>query len=142
MNLSFDIEDSSILNTTYIEEKALISKNLRYRVASLLKYRPSISKFQVLHFCVLQYRSMPTLIQKNRPSISKLHIVPDIELEAKTLTFDMESLVFDIVHILISGILLRYGSLARFQMPCHVVGHKKIATTRGPGPQAQDKKIS
>ena len=57
---------------------------------------------------------MPTSISKYRPSISKLHIVPDIE--AKTLTFDIEGLVFDIVHISISGILLRYRSLARFQM--------------------------
>ena len=57
---------------------------------------------------------MPTSISKYRPSISKLHIVPDIE--AKSLTFDIEGLVFDIVHISISGILLRYRSLARFQM--------------------------
>jgi hypothetical protein len=42
-------------------------------------------------------------------------IVPVIEV--KTLTFDIEGLVFDIVHISISGILLRYRSLARFQMP-------------------------
>ncbi len=97
--------------------KALISKNLRYRGASISKYRPSISKF--LHFCVLRYdrRSMPTrtsiMISKYRPSISKLHIVPDIE--AKTLTSDIEGLVFDIVHISISGILIRYPSLARFR---------------------------
>jgi hypothetical protein len=94
MNLNFDIEDSSISGT-------LISK-----------YRPSISTF--LHFWVLQYRSITTWISKYRPSISKLHIVPDIE--AKPLTFDIEGLVFDIVHTSISGILLRYRSLARFQM--------------------------
>jgi hypothetical protein len=45
---------------------------------------------------------MPTLISKYRPSILKLHIVPDIE--AKPLTFNIEGLVFDIVHISKSGI--------------------------------------
>ncbi len=57
---------------------------------------------------------MPTLILKYRPSIWKLHIVPDIE--AKPLTFNIEVLVFNIVHISILGILLQYRGLARFQM--------------------------
>jgi hypothetical protein len=99
MNLNFNIEDPSISNTTNIEEKTSISKNLRYRGALISKYLPSISKF--LHFCVLRYRSMPTSISKYRPSILKLRIVPDIK--DKTLTFNIEGLVFDIVHISISG---------------------------------------
>ncbi len=45
---------------------------------------------------------MPILISKYMPSILKLHIVPNIE--AKTLTFYIEGLVFDIVHISISGV--------------------------------------
>jgi hypothetical protein len=54
---------------------------------------------------------MATSISKYRPSISKLHIVPDIE--AKTLTFDIEGLVFDIVHISISGIFASISKLGK-----------------------------
>ena len=90
MNLNFDIEDSSILNMTDIEYKPSISKNLQYQRASILKYQPSISKF--LHFCVLQYRSTQ---------------------QAKTLTFNIEGLVFDIVHISISGIFASISKLGK-----------------------------
>ncbi len=54
---------------------------------------------------------MPTSISKYRPSILKLHIVPDIE--AKTLTFDIEGLVFNIVHISISGIFASISKLGK-----------------------------
>jgi hypothetical protein len=54
---------------------------------------------------------MPTSISQYRPSISKLHIVPDIE--AKTLTFNIEGLVFNIIHILILGILALISKLGK-----------------------------
>jgi hypothetical protein len=109
MNLSFDIEDSSISNTTYIEEKSLDIEDSSISGASISNYRPSISKF--LHFCVLQYRSIPTSISKYKPSISKLHIVPDIE--AKTLAFNIEGLVFNIVHLSILGIFASISKLGK-----------------------------
>jgi hypothetical protein len=56
---------------------------------------------------------MPTLISKYGPSISKLHIVLVPDIEAKSLTFDIEGLVFDIVHISISGIFASISKLGK-----------------------------
>ncbi len=129
-----------------IEYKPSILKNLRYRGASISKYLQYRSFF--ISGC-FRYGSMPTSISKYRLSISKLHIVPDIK--AKPLTFDIEGLVFDIVHILISGNSLRNRSLARFQMlPSLASWHLSMIAADsdsgpapdGPGPDPSDRSSS
>ncbi len=118
---------SKILRYRYMNlpSWASISKILRYRI--LLISKKKVRYRRIFDIGSIRYRStnlryrsffisssvcfdigsMPTSISKSRYRstdlpISKLHIVPDIE--AKTLTFDIEGLVFDIVHISISGI--------------------------------------
>ncbi len=114
MNLSFDIEESSISNTTDIEEEASISKNLRYRV---LQYRSTDLRYRSffiyvcfdIEACRLRYRSTDLRYRSYISyQIPKLKHWPSISKVWYSLSSIYRYQVF----------LLQYRSLTRFQMNC------------------------